>query len=596
MKLEPLGTKRRTHTCGELRAGNAGESVVLMGWVHRRRNLGGLLFVDLRDRYGETQIVFHPETDAALFEAAGELGAEYVIAVEGEAGIRPDGTINKDMPTGEVEVTVSAMHVLNDCQTPPFVLEEPIKASDELRLEYRYLDLRRPHMQKRLLARHTAAIAARNYLADLGFLEIETPMLAKKTPEGARDFIVPSRVHPGKVYALPQSPQLYKQILMVSGCDKYFQIARCLRDEDLRADRQYEHTQIDIEMSFATQDDIFTMAEGLMAAMWKAVNDVDLTTPFPRLPYAEAMGRFGSDKPDTRFGMELVDVSSIVAESEFKVFSGTIGSGGSVKCICAPGCASWSRKDIDNHEELVKKWGAKGLAWAKVDRDGLTGGISKFLQPNESAAIIDAAKASEGDILLFCADRTKLVHDVLGRLRLAVGAELDLIPEDELNFLWVTDFPMFAWNDDTDSWETEHHMFTMPREEDMEYLESDPGRVLGQLYDLVLNGVEMASGSIRIHRRDIQERVMSVVGMSREDAETRFGFLLKAFDYGAPPHGGIAPGLDRIVMMLVGEDSIRDVIAFPKTYKGLSLMDGSPSEPDPDVMKEIGIRFVEEKK
>ncbi len=596
MKLEPLGTTRRTHTCGELRAGNAGESVVLMGWVHRRRNLGGLLFVDLRDRYGETQIVFHPETDAALFEAAGDLGAEYVIAVEGEAGVRPDGTINRDMPTGEVEVTVSAMHVLNDCQTPPFVLEEPIKASDELRLEYRYLDLRRPHMQQRLLARHTAAISARNYLAGLGFLEIETPMLAKKTPEGARDFIVPSRVHPGKVYALPQSPQLYKQILMVSGCDKYFQIARCLRDEDLRADRQYEHTQIDIEMSFATQDDVFTMAEGLMAAMWKSVNDIDLPTPFPRLPYAEAMARFGSDKPDTRFGMELVDVSSIVAESEFKVFRGAVETGGSVKCLCAPGCASWSRKDIDNHEALVKKWGAKGLAWAKVDRDGLTGGISKFLQPNEATAIIDAAKASEGDILLFCADRTKVVHDVLGRLRLAVGAELDLIPGDRLNFLWVTDFPMFAWNDDTESWETEHHMFTMPRDEDMEYLESDPGRVLGQLYDLVLNGVEMASGSIRIHRRDIQERVMAVVGMSREDAETRFGFLLKAFDYGAPPHGGIAPGLDRIVMMLVGEDSIRDVIAFPKTYKGLSLMDGSPSEPDPDVMKEIGISFVEEKK
>jgi len=596
MKLEPLGATRRTHTCGELGAGNAGESVVLMGWVHRRRDLGGLLFVDLRDRYGETQIVFHPETDAALFEAAGQLGAEYVIAVEGEVGVRPDGTINRDMPTGEVEVTVSAMHVLNDCQTPPFVLEEPIKASDELRLEYRYLDLRRPHMQERLLARHTAAIAARNYLADLGFLEIETPMLAKKTPEGARDFIVPSRVHPGKVYALPQSPQLYKQILMVSGCDRYFQIARCLRDEDLRADRQYEHTQIDIEMSFVTQDDVFTMAEGLMKAMWKAVNDVDLPTPFPRLPYAEAMARFGSDKPDTRFGMEIIDVSSIVAESEFNVFSGAVGAGGSVKCLCAPGCASWSRKDIDNHEELVKKWGAKGLAWAKVDRDGLTGGISKFLQPNEATAIIDAAKASEGDILLFCADRTKVVHGVLGRLRLSVGAELDLIPEDKLNFLWVTDFPMFAWNDDTDSWETEHHMFTMPRDEDMEYLESDPGRVLGQLYDLVLNGVEMASGSIRIHRRDIQERVMAVVGMSREDAETRFGFLLKAFDYGAPPHGGIAPGLDRIVMMLVGEDSIRDVIAFPKTYKGLSLMDGSPSEPDPDVMKEIGIRFAEEKK
>ncbi len=596
MKLETLGTSTRTHTCGELRAGNAGESVVLMGWVHRRRDLGGLLFIDLRDRYGTTQIVFHPETDSELFDTACGLGAEYVIAVEGEAGARPDGTANKDMPTGEVEVTVKSMRVLNNCQTPPFVLEEPIKASDELRLEYRYLDLRRPHMQERLLARHTAAMAARNYLAGLGFIDIETPMLAKKTPEGARDYIVPSRVHKGKVYALPQSPQLYKQILMVGGCDRYFQIARCLRDEDLRADRQPEHTQIDIEMSFVLQDDIFTMAEGLMAAIWKAVNGVEIETPFPRLPYAEAMARFGSDKPDTRFGMEIVDVSSIVAQSEFKVFRGAVEAGGSVKCLCAAGCASWSRKDIDNHEELVKKWGAKGLAWAKVERDGLTGGISKFLSPNEATAIMDAAKVGDGDILLFCADRTKLVNDVLGRFRLALGAELGIIPEDRLNFLWVTDFPMFAWNEDAKSWETEHHMFTMPREEHMEYLESDPGKVLGQLYDLVLNGVELASGSIRIHRRDIQERVMAVVGMSGADAESRFGFLLRAFDYGAPPHGGIAPGLDRIVMMLTGEDSIRDVIAFPKTYKGVSLMDGSPSEPEPEVMKEIGIRFVEEEK
>ena len=592
MKLQSMGEFVRTHTCGELRAADAGSTVVLAGWVHRRRDLGGLLFVDLRDRYGMTQIVFRPEDDAELLGVAGELGSEYVITVKGDVAARPGGTVNAELPTGEVEVIVREMKVLNDCLTPPFVLEEPVKANSDLRLEYRYLDLRRPHMQHLLMARHRAAKAARDYLWDNGLLEIETPMLAKKTPEGARDFIVPSRIHPGKVYALPQSPQLYKQILMVSGFDRYFQIARCLRDEGLRADRQPEHTQIDIEMSFVTQDDIFTLTEGLMVSLWQEVIGRKIETPFPRLTYADAMARYGSDKPDTRFGMELVDLTDLLSETDFRVFRSAVESGGAVKCLVASGCGDWSRSRIDKKEELAKSWGAKGLAHAKVAGGALEGGISKFLSKTETAAVIDRAGAVDGDLLLFGADSTSKVNNVLGRLRLAFRDEFKLAPDDVLNFLWVIDFPMFAFNEDANTWEAEHHMFTMPRDEDIQYLETDPGRVLGQLYDLVLNGVELASGSIRIHRRDIQERVMSVVGMSAEDAEERFGFLLKAFDYGAPPHGGIAPGLDRIVMMLTGEDSIRDVIAFPKTYKGLSLMDGSPSELEQEVMEELHLKFT----
>jgi aspartyl-tRNA synthetase len=592
MKLEPMGNLKRTHTCGALRKSDAGSETVLMGWVHHRRDLGGLFFIDLRDRHGTTQIVFRPDDDSELHSRAGELGAEYVIAVRGEVSERPEGTVNADLPTGEVEVIAREMFVLNASLTPPFVLEEPVKASDELRLEYRYLDLRRPHMQRILHARHVACQATREYLTSRGFLEIETPLLAKKTPEGARDFVVPSRVNPGKVYALPQSPQLYKQILMVSGCDRYFQIARCLRDEDLRADRQPEHTQIDFEMSFVTEDDVFTVAEGLMQSIWREVRGDEIETPFPRLSYREAMLRYGNDKPDVRFGMEIVDVTDIVRESEFKVFSSTIAGGGVVRCLNASGCAGWSRKDIDTKEALAKKWKAKGLAWAKVQDGHLTGGISKFLSEGEATSIMEKAGAEDGDLLLFVADKGSTVCRVLGNLRLVLRDELGLVDPEKFGFTWVTDFPLFAWNEDTESWEAEHHMFSMPRDEDLEYLETDPGRVHGRLYDLVCNGFELASGSIRIHRRDIQERVMKVVGMSAEDADRRFGFLLKAFEYGAPPHGGLAPGMDRIVMLLTGEDGIRDTIAFPKSYSGLSLMDGSPSAIESEVLDELGIRLV----
>ena len=593
MKLEPLGTLRRTHNCGALRKSDAGNEVVLMGWVHRRRDLGGLYFIDLRDRFGTTQVVFRPDDDSELHARAGELGAEYVVAVRGEASERPDGTVNSALPTGEVEVLARALFILNASLTPPFVLEEPVKASDELRLEYRYLDLRRPHMQRLIKARHVAAQTTRAYLTGQGFLEIETPLLAKKTPEGARDFVVPSRFHHGKVYALPQSPQLYKQILMVSGCDRYFQIARCLRDENLRADRQLEHTQIDFEMSFVTEDDVFAVAEGLMKELWRAVRGDELTTPFPRLSYAEAMLRYGSDKPDVRFGMEIVDLTDAVRESEFNVFRSVAEGGGVVRCLNASGCAGWSRKDIDTKEVLAKKWGAKGLAWTKVDAGSLTGGISKFLSEGETASIIGRACAADGDILLFVADKQTTVARVLGNLRLVLRDELSLVSADEFAFAWVTEFPLFAWNEEAGAWEAEHHMFSMPREQDLEFLESDPGRVLGRLYDLVCNGFELASGSIRIHRRDIQERVMKVVGMSPSEADKRFGFLLRALEYGAPPHGGLAPGLDRVVMLLTGEDGIRDTIAFPKTYSGLSLMDGSPSELEPEVQDELGISYKE---
>jgi aspartyl-tRNA synthetase len=592
MKLETLGNWERSHTCGELRSEHIGQQTTLCGWVHRSRNHGGLIFINLRDRYGITQVVFDPAQNAELTEAAKELKSEYVIAVKGAVRNRPQGQTNPGMATGVIEVLAAEVKLLNGSAVPPFVIEDQTTASEDLRLKFRYLDLRRPALAQNIILRHNFILAVRNYLSAQSFLEIETPLLTRSTPEGARDYLVPCRVQPGKFYALPQSPQIYKQILMVAGFDKYFQIARCLRDEDLRADRQPEHTQIDIEMSFATQDKVFAMAEGMFKEVFSQVAGIEIQTPFPRLPYAEAINRFGSDKPDMRFGLELCDAAAVAARSDFTVFKQALENQGQVKGICVPGGGKWSRKDIDGLTEFVKIYGAKGLAWVKVVGGSLEGSIAKFFAGELGKELIQTLSAKEGDIMLFVADRSSIVTAALGALRVECAKRMDLIPKDKFAFAWITDFPLFHYNEEEKRWEAEHHMFSMPKEEHLQYLESDPGKVLGQLYDLVANGSELASGSIRIHRRDIQEKVMKVVGLSPEEAAKKFGFLLEAFEYGAPPHGGIAPGVDRILTMITGGDSIRDVIAFPKTTSGSGLMEGSPSEVDERQLKELHIKRI----
>jgi aspartyl-tRNA synthetase len=589
ISLDVLGDWSRTHLCGALRGKDANARAVLMGWVQRTRDHGGVVFIDLRDHTGITQVVFHPETVSAdALARARAMRAECVLAVAGTVRARPAEMVNRDLPTGEIEVDAAGVKILNLSRTPPFPVDDDADVSEDLRLRYRYLDLRRASLQEALRLRARATLEIRNYLSSRDFVEIETPMLVRPTPEGARDYIVPARLHPGKFYALPQSPQLYKQILMVSGFNRYFQLARCLRDEDLRADRQPEHTQIDMEMAFVRENDVFTVVEGLMAHVLQTCIGVTLSRPFPRLTYREAMDRYGTDKPDLRIDGELVDVTRDVAGSRFRVFADTAARGGTVKGYRVKGGAARSRKEIDVLEAAARLYGAKGLAWTKVTADGLDAGIGKHLDPG----IATVLAAKPGDLLVFVADDWNIACKGMGAVRSLVGEPELRGREREFRFLWVREFPLFEFNPDRGRWEASHHLFSMPVEEHLDYLETDPGKVHAQLYDLVANGVELASGSIRIHRRDIQERVMKVVGMSMEEADRRFGFLLEAFQYGAPPHGGIAPGLDRLIMLMSGRSSLRDVIAFPKTARAASLMDQAPAEVDPHDLQELGIRIV----
>ena len=600
---------KRTHTCGELRKADIGKTVILNGWVHRWRDHGGLLFIDLRDRYGLTQVVFKPDLlDQKTMNEASHLRAEFVISLEGEVSERPEGMANKDLATGEVEVIAKKMTILNDSKTPPFEIEEETNANEELRLRYRYLDLRRPPLQHKIRIRHQATKAVRDFLDSRGFYEIETPLLIRSTPEGARDFVVPSRVNPGKFYALPQSPQLLKQILMISGFDKYFQIARCLRDEDLRADRQIEHTQIDMEMTFVTEDDVFSVVEGMMADVFKKVLGVEIKPPFPRLKFKEGMERYGTDKPDTRFDLEIRDLTDSVSASEFKVFSQTIKNKGIVCGINFKGGGKLSRKEIENLEEVVKQAGAKGLVWIARLSEGFKSPILKYISPEEQTSIANGLNLEEGDIGFLIADQPNVVFTSLGKLRLQIAHKFDLIDKTKWNFLWVYEFPLFEYKAEEGRFDAMHNIVTMPYEEDLEKLEEGfvsslsldhqdhPWvNIRAHQYDLVLNGTEIASGGIRNHKRKLQQRILNALGIDDERAEKMFGFLLRALEYGAPPHGGIAPGLDRIIALMTDSDSIRDVIAFPKTTQAQSLMDGAPSEVDSKQLKELGIKVKKDK-
>jgi aspartyl-tRNA synthetase len=582
----------KTHNCGELRLSHVGQTVKLAGWMHKRRDHGGLIFIDLRDRSGLVQITIDPGNQAA-YAAADKARAEYVLQVTGTVRARPEGLANPNLPSGEIEVIAEAIEILNASKAPPIPLDDDgTKTTEALRLKYRYLDLRRARLQKNLILRHKVIKFMRDYMDAHGFIEIETPMLIKSTPEGARDYVVPCRVQPGKFYALPQSPQQLKQLLMVAGYERYFQIARCFRDEDLRGDRQPEFTQLDLEMSFVERDDVLDLVEGLFTALVPAVTPHKrILTPFPKLSYKDVMDRFGIDKPDLRFGVELVDLGEAVAGSEFKVFVDTLAAGGVIKGICAPGCASFTRKQIDAITELVKTQGPKGLVTLAYTADGVKGSAVKFLKETEVAAIADRVGAKTGDLVCIVADQRAVANKALGLLRLDFRDRLDLAPKDLLAFGWVVDFPMFEWDEETETWTFAHHPFTMPKEEDLPYIESDPGRVYSNAYDMVCNGYELASGSIRIHRRDIQARIFSALGYSTEEMEHRFGHMLEAFDYGAPPHGGMAPGIDRLVMLMADEPNIREVLSFPKTASGSDLMFDAPSELDDKQLRELHIKL-----
>lgn len=587
---ESISGLKRTHMCGELTTENIGETVVLMGWVQRRRDLGGLIFVTLRDRTGIIQLVFDQEESRELFDKASSLRSEYVIAFKGQVRDRSPEAINPNMPTGKIEVKADELRILSTSETPPFYIEDDNNVGEALRYKYRYLDLRRPEMQKSLITRHRIVSQVRNFLNHKGFLDIETPMLTKSTPEGARDYLVPSRVHPSEFYALPQSPQLFKQLIMLAGYDRYYQLARCFRDEDLRADRQPEFTQIDIEMSFVDIDDILAINEEMISEVFKQVLDVDIELPLKRMTYREAMERYGSDKPDTRFGLELVDVSHLVADSGFKVFSDTIKKGGRVRAINAKGCGSkFSRREIDSLGEYVKTYRAKGLAWIKVAEDGVKSPIAKFLGQEDMDAILEHLEAETDDLLLFVADKDEVVSQALGELRLEIARRLDLIPEDQYNLLWVTEFPLFEYDEEENRYVAKHHPFTSPMDEDMDLIESAPERVRAKAYDMVLNGTEIGGGSIRIHDTHVQERMFKALGFTLEEAWEQFGFLLEAFKYGTPPHGGIAYGLDRIVALLTGRSTIRDVIAFPKGQNASDPMTNAPSAVAEKQLKELHI-------
>ena len=586
---------RRTHYCGELRATDIGNDVCVMGWVQKQRDLGTLIFIDLRDRTGIVQLAFDPETDRAVFDKAFGIRAEYVLAVHGTVRPRGEGAINPNLPTGQVEIFVKELKILSAAQTPPFEVSDSKKVGEDTALKYRYLDLRRPSLQRNIMMRHQIARVAREYYYENGFLEIETPMMIKSTPEGARDYLVPSRVHKGSFYALPQSPQIYKQLLMLSGYDRYIQLARCFRDEDLRADRQPEFTQIDLEMSFATEEDVMGMNEGFIKRVFKEVLDVDIPTPLPRMTFHEAMSRYGSDKPDTRFGMEIQDLSETVKGCGFGVFTSAIEAGGSVRCIVAKNAAGvLTRKEIDKLTEHARGIGAKGLAYIRWADEAPNCSFAKFLSPEELDAILAAGNMEKGDVMLIVADKNKVTLPTLGALRNILGKKLDLIPEGKFNFLWVVEFPFFEWNEETEHWDAMHHPFTMPLPECLEHLESDPASVRAQCYDMVLNGTELLSGSIRITDWQLQERMFKALGLTAEDIERKFGFLVDAYKYGAPPHGGSGMGLDRLAMVMTGADSLRDVVAFPKVQNASELMSQCPTPVSNEDLAVLGIAVTEE--